>query len=361
MVIPTHGRSQEVVRAVESALGQGYAPLEVIVVIDGPDIETVRLLNGTRDKRLRVIELDENMGGSEARNIGVRTARGEWVAFLDDDDRWVTRKLERQMEAAAVVQADYPIITSRLLAQDLDEDRILPRRLYSTGENVADYLFCRRGFSYGDGMLQTSTLLTKRSLLLDVPFLKGLKRHQDWDWLLRVSARSDVKIVMLPEVLTLMRVAGKGESVSHAADWRTSVAWAKLARPRMSARAYSFVIATECVPRARKCGAGPSVQMRLLWEFLWNGQPGMRQSALFFLFWMIPDGVLNELRGRRRRALPAKILESVNQYERPYCAVSSGDSESRLGDGPGMFRPNDGCADRGARSWWSRVFSGRRR
>jgi hypothetical protein len=162
----------------------------------------------------------------------------------------MARKLERQMEVTADIQAYYPIISSKLLAQGPDGGQILPRRLYSAGENIADYLFCRSSFSYGDGMLQTSTLLTKRNLLLDVPFLKGLKRHQDWDWLLKVSARSDAKVVMLPEVLTLMRVAGEGESVSHAADWRTSVAWAKSARPRMSARAYALFSQLNA-PRAR--------------------------------------------------------------------------------------------------------------
>ncbi len=303
VVIPTHGRPQWVVCAVESALKQSYAPLEVIVVVDGPDPEAVRVLQGVSDERLRLIVLDENVGGSEARNVGVREASGEWVAFLDDDDSWAAEKLELQMRAAASVWARYPVISSRLLAHDPNGSRILPRRVYTTGENTADYLFCRRGFSYGDGMLQTSTLLTKRALLLDVPFLKGLKRHQDWDWLLKIAQRPDVEVAMLPEALILMRVAGQGESVSQAADWKPSLAWAKLARPLMSASAYSFFIATECVPRARRCGAGPGAQIRLFWECLWNGQPGVRQMVLFFFFCLVPEGIGRGLRGRRIRAV----------------------------------------------------------
>ncbi len=79
VVIPTHRRPQWVVCAIESALGQSYAQLEVIVVIDGPDTETMPALQRFNDERLRVIELEVNIGGSEARNAGVRAARGEWV------------------------------------------------------------------------------------------------------------------------------------------------------------------------------------------------------------------------------------------------------------------------------------------
>jgi len=77
VVIPTRGRPQWVVCAVTSALIQSYLCLEVIVVVDGPDPETVGALRGIDDERLRLIELTEPVGGSEARNVGVRAAGGE--------------------------------------------------------------------------------------------------------------------------------------------------------------------------------------------------------------------------------------------------------------------------------------------
>jgi hypothetical protein len=176
-----------------------------------------------------------------------------------------------------------------LLARSPDNERIFPRRLFKPGDAVSDYLFCRHSFAYGDGMLQTSTLLIKRDLLLEVPFLKGLKRHQDWDWLLKVGGRSDVEIVMLPEALTVMRVEGQGASVSRTADWETSLAWAKQKQALMSARAYAFFISTECVPRARRSGAGISALLQLLWECFSRGKPGLMQMALFVCFSAIPE------------------------------------------------------------------------
>jgi cellulose synthase/poly-beta-1,6-N-acetylglucosamine synthase-like glycosyltransferase len=76
VVIPTRGRPELAERAVRSVLAQGFEEFEIVVVIDGPDRETGETLRRFRDERLHVVHLAENVGGSEARNIGVRFARG---------------------------------------------------------------------------------------------------------------------------------------------------------------------------------------------------------------------------------------------------------------------------------------------
>ncbi|MDI3253555.1 MAG: glycosyltransferase family 2 protein [Bacillota bacterium] len=292
-VIPTRGRPQWIVRAVSSALAQSYAPVEVIVVIDGPDEITECAVREISAPRLRTISLRENVGGAEARNIGVRAASGEWIAFLDDDDEWFPEKLEKQMQAALSSGAEYPVVGSRLIAAG----RVLPRRLYRRGQDVSEYLFCRKGLAYGDGMLQTSTLLAKRELLLEVPFQRGLKRHQDWDWLLKIAQRKDVEIVMLPDALTVMQIEGGQQSVSRSGDWRVSLEWARANRERMTAKAYSFFIATECVTRARKAGAGAAAFAELFRECFMRGRPGLGQTILFFLFRVFPGEKRRTLRG----------------------------------------------------------------
>jgi len=299
-VIPTLERPQWVVRAVKSALAQSYAPVEVIVVIDGPDEETESALKKITDVRLRVIPLAKHAGGAESRNIGVRAASGEWIAFLDDDDEWLVQKLERQMQAALQSWAKYPVVSSRLMAEC-----VLPRRLYRQGHDMSEYLFCRKGPAYGDGMMQTSTLLAKRELLLEVPLQKGLKRHQDWDWLLKIARHKDVEIAMLPDALTIMRVGSCGPGVSNSGDWRVSLMWARANRLRISDRAYSFFITTECVTRARKAGAGIPVLAELLWECLTQGRPGFRQMMLFVLFSVLPE--------EKRRALRDKFYRRAGE------------------------------------------------
>ncbi|MGB9514059.1 MAG: glycosyltransferase family 2 protein, partial [Candidatus Acidiferrum sp.] len=99
-VIPTRNRHQLVTHAVRSALRQTYRNLEVVVVIDGADPKTEESLSRLADSRLRVIALPESSGPAAARNIGVAAARGEWIAFLDDDDQWLPEKIELQMAIA---------------------------------------------------------------------------------------------------------------------------------------------------------------------------------------------------------------------------------------------------------------------
>lgn len=97
VIIPTFNRAHFIAEAVESVLNQdvqGYA-LEVLVVDDGSTDNTLEVLNAYGD-RIRYIH-QENSGAGVARNRGMREAKGEWIAFLDSDDRWLPYKLSLQM------------------------------------------------------------------------------------------------------------------------------------------------------------------------------------------------------------------------------------------------------------------------
>lgn len=97
VVIPTYNRGPLVARAVRSALGQSRPPDELIVVDDGSSDDTGERLEPYRG-RVRVIR-QANAGGSAARNRGVEEAAHRWVAFLDSDDYWRPRHLERMTAA----------------------------------------------------------------------------------------------------------------------------------------------------------------------------------------------------------------------------------------------------------------------
>ena len=92
VVIPTRNRPRLVLRAVASAMRQTYRTLQIVVVVDGPDTESVIALREVQDARIKIVALHENVGGSEARNVGVRESSGNWIAFLDDDDEWLPEK-----------------------------------------------------------------------------------------------------------------------------------------------------------------------------------------------------------------------------------------------------------------------------
>ena len=102
VVIPTYNRARLVKRAVDSVLQQSVPPGQVIVVDDGSTDETAEALRPYGDALDYVWQ--RNVGAAAARNSGIRVARHPWTAFLDSDDYWTPRHLERI--AAAIARTD---------------------------------------------------------------------------------------------------------------------------------------------------------------------------------------------------------------------------------------------------------------
>lgn len=101
VIIPTWNRADTVVLAIESALRQTHAPLEVLVCDDASTDDTEERVRRMSDPRIRW--LPGPRGGRPAipRNRGLAAARGEWLALLDSDDEWLPDKLEAQLRAVA--------------------------------------------------------------------------------------------------------------------------------------------------------------------------------------------------------------------------------------------------------------------
>jgi glycosyltransferase involved in cell wall biosynthesis len=250
VVIPTRNRPNLVLRSVRSALAQTLTEIEVIVVIDGPDDATAEALAQILDSRLSVIALPTSVGGAEARNVGARAGRGEFIALLDDDDEWTSSKLVRQVEVARASRKRFPIVTCRLIARRPIGDEIWPSRPMEPEESMAEYLLCRgSSVRQGEGFIQTSTLLVPRDLLMEIPFQCGLPRHQDWDWLIRASVHPKVEICWVWEPLVVYYIDGHRKSISSGNTLDPSMSWVeenRLITPRARAYFYATQVAVRC-------------------------------------------------------------------------------------------------------------------
>ena len=99
VLIPTRNRCRRLFTTLRSALAQRKVNLEIVVVDDGSQDDTEKMVAGLGDPRIRLVRNDSPRGESGARNRGLEETRGVWVAFLDDDDLWAPDKLDRQLQA----------------------------------------------------------------------------------------------------------------------------------------------------------------------------------------------------------------------------------------------------------------------
>jgi glycosyltransferase involved in cell wall biosynthesis len=319
-VIPTRGRPDLVVLAVRSALNQTYPSVDVVVVIDGPDAATVDALNALAEPRLQVIALPENVGGSEARNIGARAARGSWVAMLDDDDEWFPEKLTKQMAALANVTARHCLITCRCLQrQPGHPDLVAPRRVPRKGEDISEYMFYsdERKVRHTCGPQTTSYLATKE-LFMDVPFTKGLKCHQDWDWYLRAMNNSSTVAAMLEEPLYIMNVEPARPRVTQLQRWELSLSWVESRKEMFTPRAYTSFLINECMFRCEETTGRVRIFRKLLGLCRSGGRLRIRDLATAAKWYFFrPTTRLRLIGYYRRLKTSATRAHSPDEIETP--------------------------------------------
>jgi len=98
VIVPAYNRAHTIRRCLDSALGQTISPHEVIVVDDASTDDTTSVVKSISDERLRLITMPLRKGAQAARNVGIKNAKGDYIAFLDSDDEWLPEKLEWQIQ-----------------------------------------------------------------------------------------------------------------------------------------------------------------------------------------------------------------------------------------------------------------------
>src|SRR5205823_3627484 len=95
VILPVHNRADVLGRSIQSVLDQTLNNFELIVVDDGSTDGSLAVAKSFADPRIKIIEHGENRGGNAARNAGIRAAQAPLIAFLDSDDVYLPKKLER--------------------------------------------------------------------------------------------------------------------------------------------------------------------------------------------------------------------------------------------------------------------------
>lgn len=213
VVIPCRNRHEPLRRALDSVLAQTWSDYEVVVVDDASDTPLETRLGEGADPRVRFLRLNRPHGAPAARNEGIRTARGVWIAFLDSDDVWAPLRLERQMERFGRPGAE-AISVGYCLLQEQHGEGVPPHRPYDelAEGDVLDTILRGRKPS-------TSTYMIRRDALEKIGgFDTALPSAQDTDLLLRL-AEAGHRFVVVNEVLVTWHQHPDGQ-ISHDAGAR---------------------------------------------------------------------------------------------------------------------------------------------
>ena len=236
VIIPTLRRHDLVLRAINSALAQTHESIEIIVVIDGDDPATVAALAGVADERLRTLQNQTSLGPGAARNRAAESARGEWIAFLDDDDEWLPTKLERQLVGRN--SADAVLLSCRSEVRTPKATYCWPKTLYESGQPVDEYLFDRKTYFRGDTYIGTTSYVMPTWLFHRAQFGET-RNNEDTALLLRVTKQHGAKIIMLPETLVRLYREEQRESLGASYEWREMLDWLDSMGDLITKRAYS--------------------------------------------------------------------------------------------------------------------------
>lgn len=207
VVIPVHNGMPFITEAIESVLTQeGCVAHEIIVVDDGSTDETPVLLDAFGDRIIRR-RIAASGGPAEPRNVGMRIATGDWIAFLDADDLWMKHKLRCQAQAMEKYPQVGFICTNFLnydasVGRDVDHYRILQDRLDACLDRPLTVHPLK--LLLWHNFVGTSTVLIQKETAERVGFFnRRYVNSQDFDYWARASFLT--KFLLVSEVLAERR------------------------------------------------------------------------------------------------------------------------------------------------------------
>ncbi len=203
VILPTFNRAKYLDRAISSVLSQSFYDFELIIVDDASTDNTEEIVGLFRDERIIYVKNPRNLGGAAARNVGIRIAKGEFIAFQDSDDLWHPDKLEIQMKVFENEEEDVAVVYTAFIRKVGDKEFIVPPPSVKKTE----------GYIYKEllthiNFVGTPTAVVRKTALEDVGYFdERFPRLQDWDLFLRLAKKYRFKFIKKP-LLTAYDVPG---------------------------------------------------------------------------------------------------------------------------------------------------------
>jgi glycosyltransferase involved in cell wall biosynthesis len=213
VIIPTYNRVDYLKLALKSVLEQAYKNIEVIVTDDGSTDDTAKVVADFNDPRIKYFYQKNTSLPAATRNLGLREASGEYIAFLDDDDLWCPEKLEIQVEYLRK-HLEYYLVYSN--AWFIDENGVR--------DGLLEKLESFKGGKIFEELVRYNcipqlTVLMKREVFEKIGFFNEdptLRAIEDYEYWLRVALQYKIGFVKEPLAMYRVHSGGATHEINHA-------------------------------------------------------------------------------------------------------------------------------------------------
>ena len=182
VVIPTYNRANTIVPCIESVVNQSYPVNEIIVVDDCSTDSTLPIINNLKYD-VKVLQTYNHSGAQAARNVGIKSAESKWIAFLDSDDEWLPRKIEKQISALKNINYDQcTVIHGDCYKRNISSGKKTRWQLDSIeGKGVYKQLLSKSGTLF-------PSILTSKQALKKINFLdEKVPSYHEWDTAIQLA------------------------------------------------------------------------------------------------------------------------------------------------------------------------------
>lgn len=297
VIIPCFNRAHIIVQAVRSVQEQTLRDWELLIVDDGSSDDLPGALSSlmAADPRIKIVRHAQNRGEPAARNTGIAAARGRFIAFLDSDDAWMPRKLERQADATLATSGPDNVFCVTQTVVVLSETRRIVRPIAgpAPGRSFGEFLYNDGGF------VQSSSFFLARSLASRFPFRENLRQMVDHLFFIEVGA-AGAQYLLVAEPLTVWDNAERADRITTSDDlakWRDIVAL-------FEAEAAPIVPAHVLI----------AAKARFLTAHLWGVSPAESVSMLSHAWWAGALTTSQALKLLTRNALPCQTYNFIRHW-----------------------------------------------
>ncbi len=202
IIMPSWNTGKFIGESIQSVLNQTYKNWELIIVDDCSTDNTDEIVASFNDERIRYFRNDKNSGAALTRNRALCEARGEWIAFLDSDDLWMPKKLEKQI--AFMKEKGYTFSFTEY--EKIDEES-KPLNIYVSGPEKVNK---RKMYNY-DYIGQLTMMYSAK--VFGLIQIKDIKKNNDYAIRLQLFKKKGACCYLLKENLAKYRIRKK--SISH--------------------------------------------------------------------------------------------------------------------------------------------------